>query len=95
MIIEDATWKYYAPDSASVLDPKTGKYSLDSTQLLPYDLHILKEDLILKQAEINNIIISDADLLIWANQNHPEMQYKTMLQDEVNTLRNDIKNYKI
>jgi len=94
MIIEDATWKYYAPDSASVLDPKTGKYSLDSTQLIPYDLHLLKEELISKELEIAWISTTDADLLIWAKQNNPDIQYKTTLQDEVVVLRDKILNFK-
>jgi len=93
MIIENATWKFYAPDTASILDPKTWIYTLDSTKLVPYDLYILKEELKLKQSELSSITITDNDLLIWAKQNYPDLQNKTAIQSNIDTLTLEIKNF--
>jgi len=95
MIIQDANWKFYAPDSASVLNTKTGLYSLDSTKLVPYDLHLLKEKLLAKKAEITSLVISDADLLIWARENNTDLQRKATIDAEIIDIQTSINNFVI
>jgi len=95
MIIENANGKFYAPDTASVLDTKTGVYSLDSTKLVPYDLHLLNEELAAKKAEVSSLVISDADLLIWAKANNHDLQRKATLDTEITDIQTKINNFVI
>jgi len=93
MIIENANWKFYAPDNASILNTKTWMYSLDSTKLIPYGKYLLQEELKLKKTELSSITITDTDLLIWAKQNYPDLQHKTTLQSNIDNIILEIKNF--